>query len=285
MSDGTRLVVGYKPGMKLSQIEGLQLTPVDPDKIPPDAALTAAHLRNYNMWLASGHANALSRIADNERATAECYGCHSAEGFLAKLQDRTVDITQRDGFNTLTCVACHDSHNSEHPHQLVAGSQKLCTACHTQDNIVKGRGASVVEETVSYHSEIECVGCHMTEANHLMQVIRPDDPDLAENRADSCTICHRMSDKESRGTALQEWQSTFSEQMDKLQADLQLIGKAAKSNTHLLTGDLKEKHDSARMNLMLLRRDGSQGAHNFEYAVEIMNQATRDLDAVKAAIK
>jgi len=285
MSDGTKWVVGFRPGMILSQIDGLQLTPVDPEKIPPDADLSVNHLRNYNMWKASGHAKALTRIINNEHATAECYGCHSAEGLAAKLQDKTVDLNQKDGFNTLSCVACHDSHNSDHPHQLIADSQKLCTTCHTQDDILKGRAVAGIEETRTYHSEIECVSCHMTEANHLMKVIRPDDPDLAEERVDSCTTCHRFVGKKSLGAALQNWQSMYSEKMDTLQADLQSIGSAIQSNPDLLAGELKAKYDSARANLMLLTRDGSRGAHNYEYAIKIMNQADKDLDAVQTAIK
>jgi len=285
MSDGTKWVVGFRPGMKLSDIEGLQLTPVDPGEIPPDADISENHLRNYNMWEASGHARALSRIAGNERATADCYGCHSAEGFRAKLQDKTVDLDQKDTFSTLSCVACHDPHNSDHPHQLVKDSQKLCTTCHTQGDILKGLSASGIEETRTYHSGIECVRCHMTEANHLMKVIRPDDPDLAEQRSDSCSTCHRFLGKEALGETLRNRQTAYSERMDALQADLQTIGSAVRSNPDLLSEELKAKYDSARNNLMLLTRDGSRGAHNYEYAVKILDQASKDLDAAKEVIK
>ena len=287
MSDGTKWVVGFKPGMKLSQIKGLQLTPVDPNKMPPDKHPTKNHLREYNMWKVSGHATALSRLANNERATAECYGCHSAEGLTAKLQGKTVAMNQRSRFNTLSCVACHDPHNSDNPHHLVVDSQKLCTTCHqTQEAVLKqSRGVSGIEETGNDHSKIGCVECHMTESNHLMKVIRPDEPDLAEKRVDSCTACHKDSDKKSRAAALQKWQFTYSKRMDALQADIQSISSAAKSNSGLLVGDLKEKYDTAKNNLMLLMRDGSRGAHNFEYTTRIMNQAGKDLEAVKAAVK
>jgi predicted CXXCH cytochrome family protein len=285
MSNGTKWVVGFQPGMKLSSVPGIQLTPVDPAKTPPDSSVSVNHLRNYNMWQASGHGNALNRLLKNERATAECYGCHSAEGFQAKQQGKTVDISKKAGFNSISCVSCHDSHNSPTPHQLVVSSDKLCASCHTQGATLKGTGAKGVEETKSFHSGLECVQCHMTEANHLMKIIRPDDPDLAEKRADTCTACHKESNKKERAAFLQGWQGTFTKRMDILQADLKTIAGAIKTNPALLNAELKPKLDMARTNLSQLSRDGSRGAHNFEYATKVMDQAEKDLGSIKAAIK
>jgi predicted CXXCH cytochrome family protein len=285
MSDGTKWVVGYRPGMKLSQVPGIQLTPVDPNKLPPDSSINANHLRNYNMWGASVHSKALSLIIKNERAAADCYGCHSAEGFAAKLQGKKIDITQKESFNTLSCVACHDAHNSDNPRQLVMAPEKLCTSCHTQEATFKGNGAKGIEETKSSHSGISCVECHMTEGNHLMKIIRPDDPDLAEKRADTCTACHKDKNKKDNAARLQEWQASYTKNMDSLQADMKTIGAALKDKPDLLPPDLKAKLNTVRGNLSVLTRDGSRSAHNFEYATKIMNQAGKDLGEVKAAIK
>ncbi len=285
MASGTKWVVGFRPGMKLSAVQGIQLTPVDPGKTPPDSSVTVNHLRNYNMWQASRHGNSLSRIINNQQAGAACYACHSAEGFLAKQQGKTLDLSQKATFNSISCVACHDSHNTANPHQLVMSPDKLCASCHTQGATLAGTGAKGVEETKSTHSDLECVQCHMTEANHLMKVIRPDAPDLAEKRADTCTTCHKNSDKKSRAAILQAWQSAFTKRMDGLQADLKTISGAAKTNPQLLTGELKPKLDLARMNLSLLTRDGSRGAHNFEYATKVMDQAQKDIENIKAILK
>ena len=70
MSDGTKWVVEFRPGMKLSEVKGIQLTPVDPVKVPPDSSVTANHLRNYNMWAASPHNKALGLVPAN--AGADC---------------------------------------------------------------------------------------------------------------------------------------------------------------------------------------------------------------------
>jgi hypothetical protein len=73
-------------------------------------------------------------------------------------------------------------------------------------------------------------------------------------------------------------QNTFTKRVDGLRADLKTISSAVKANPALLTGDLKTKFDTARMNLSLLTRDGSKGAHNFEYATRVMDQAGKDLE-------
>ncbi len=285
MSDGTKWVVGFRPGMKLSQVPGIQLTPVDPSKIPPDSNVTANHLRNYNMWAASPHAKALSLVVNNERASADCYGCHSAEGFAAKLQGKKVDTANKGKFNSLSCVACHEPHNSDNPRQLVMDPEKLCTSCHSQEAVLTGKGAKGIAETRSFHSGIPCVSCHMTEGNHLMKVIRPDDPGLAEKRADTCTACHKDNNRKARAAQLEEWQATFKEKMDPLQADMKTISSELKEKPDLLNAELKSKFNDARMNLSILVRDGSRGAHNLDYAMAVMSQASKDFGAAKAAMK
>jgi len=285
MSDGTKWIVGYRPGMKLAEVKGAQLTPVDPAKIPPDSNVTANHLRNYNMWAVSPHSKALGVIANSQFASADCYGCHSAEGFAAKLQGKKVDLAQKASFNTLSCVACHDPHDSENPHQLVMAPDKLCNSCHTQDATLKGTAVKGIEDTKSGHSSLTCVQCHMTEANHLMMVIRPDAPDLAERRPDSCTACHKNSSKKERAMRLQEWQSSYVKRMDALQSDLKTVNAALKEKPDLLNAELKGKLNSARGSLSVLTKDGSKGAHNFAYAVKVMDQAGRDLETVKAVMK
>ncbi len=285
MSDGTKWVVGYRPGMKLSELKGLQLTPVDPAKTPPDSSVAVNHLRNYNMWAASPHSKALSLVLDSKMANADCYGCHSAEGFAAKLQGKKVDIANKANFNTLSCVACHDPHDSEYPRQLVMAPDKLCASCHSQEATLKGTAAKGIEETKGVHSSLTCVQCHMTEANHLMKVIRPDAPDLAEKRPDTCTSCHKNSSKKQQAALLQELQASYTKKMDALQADLKSLGAALKEKPDALNTDLKGKLNSARGNLSVLTRDGSRGFHNFEYATKIMDQAGKDLATVKAAMQ
>jgi predicted CXXCH cytochrome family protein len=243
------------------------------------------HAEKQSMWEASGHSKAISRVANNSKASADCYGCHSTEGFSAKQQGNKVDIAQKESFHTISCLACHDPRNSKLPHRLVADPEKLCESCHTQRAVLKGQGAKGIEDSRSFHSGISCVSCHMTEGNHRMEVIRPDSPDLSEKRTDTCTACHKDNNRKARAKQIQDWQSEYKEKMDVLQADINAIGAALKEKPDRLNAGMKSKFSDVRSNLFILTRDGSRGFHNFDYALEIMALASSDLKELKAAVK
>ncbi len=273
----------YQPGTKLSSLEGLQLISVDPDKIPPES--DANQRLSYNMWLASGHSKSLSRVKDNSQASADCYGCHSAEGFIAKHQGETIDIAQKEDFHSITCVACHSPHGSDNHRQLIMEPEELCSSCHSQRAVLQGKGAKGIEDTRSFHSAVECHSCHMTEANHLMKVLRPDDPNLPESRADTCTACHKDNNRKARAEQLPDWQAWYDETMNPIQADLKTIDAALKENPDLLNEPLNAKLGDVRRNLAIIIRDRSRGAHNLDYSLEIMALASSDLKEIKEAIK
>jgi predicted CXXCH cytochrome family protein len=283
VSGGIDWAAAYRPGMKLSDMPGLQLISVDPGSIPPPP--DANRPLTYNMWLASGHSRSLDDMLKSGKASADCYACHSAEGFAAKQQGKKVDISEKEHLHSLTCAACHNPHNSDNAHQLVLDPEKLCSSCHTQRAVLEGKGAKGIEDTRSFHSAVSCTSCHMTEGNHLMKVIRPDSADLAENRADTCTTCHRDNNRKARAKQIEDWQEWYKEAMDPLQADLKAVNAALKANPNLLDGELKAKLGEMRLNLSIIERDGSHGAHNLDYALEIMSLASHDLKEIKAAIK
>lgn len=302
MADGTKWVVGYRPAMKLSDLQGLQLTKVDPEQLPPDP--NKNHLRNYNMWAASAHGNSVASVASSDHATAECYTCHTAEGMAAKEAGQTLDISHKENLNPISCVVCHDPHNTGEEYQLKAEPEKVCIQCHANEAVapgmpakagssvyesneaaLKGFGAVGIKETPSFHSDITCQTCHMTEGNHLFKVIRPDDPNLDEARVDSCTQCHKDSSKEVRGALLEGWQSNFDKRVASLNTDMATIAAALKANPNALSSDLKAKYDATKTNLSIIVNDGSHGAHNFEYAMKILSQGRKDIDAVKAGLR
>jgi predicted CXXCH cytochrome family protein len=237
------------------------------------------------MWEASGHSKALGLIINNEKASADCYACHSAEGFAAKLQGKKVDLANKASFSTLTCAACHDFGNSSIPFKLVMDSEILCNSCHSQQAVLKGKGAAGIGETRSFHSAVPCVSCHMTDRNHLMKVIRPDDPNLSDKRVDTCTKCHRDNNRKAREAQIQEWQSLYKQNMDALEPDLKVISDALNKKADALSPEMKKKYNDARNNISILVRDHSRGAHNIDYTAEIFDLAGKDIRAVKAALK
>ncbi len=243
----------------------------------------ACHAEKQSMWEASGHSKAIGRIAN--AAAADCYACHSTEGFSAKRQGGRADLAKKESFHTISCLACHDPRSGKHPRKLIADPEELCESCHRQRAMLKGEGARGVDDLRNVHSAVSCVSCHMTEGNHRMKVLRPDDPDRSEKQTDTCTGCHKDNNRPARAQQLREWQSDYKAAMDPIQADLKAVHDAVKENPDLLNASLKEKLSNLTFNISLLERDGSRGAHNHDYAMEIMTHAAKELKEIKAAIK
>jgi predicted CXXCH cytochrome family protein len=255
--NGGRWMAGYRPGMKLSDIAGLKLIPVDPEEIPPVATDIHPSL-TYNMWLASGHSKAPSR---------------------------KIQIKGKDWTGPISCIACHNPHYSDNPSQLIMKPENICNECHFQREVLKGKGAKSIEETRGLHTAIPCFSCHMTEGNHLMKVLRPDNPDLPEGRIDSCSSCHDDRDRKTRAHQIQDWGAWYREAMDPIQADLKIVETALEKNPDLLNAELKTKLNDIKANLSIIIDDGSNGVHNLDYALEIMALAKKDLAEIKKAIQ
>ena len=243
------------------------------------------HAEKYKMWEKSGHSEANKIASSTAPVGADCLGCHTAEGFMAKLQGGTVDPADRASFRTLSCIVCHKPGSNANPKQLVINSEKLCDECHTQIRVLQGKGATGVEDKRSFHSDVTCVSCHMPEATHEMKFVRPDDPGLPEDRLDTCTRCHRDSNRQARAGQLADWRARYKEAMDPVEADLAAISAAMKGNPDLLNADLKTKLSTVRANLFILQQDASRGAHNLDFALEIMAKASKDIKEIKTALK
>jgi predicted CXXCH cytochrome family protein len=245
----------------------------------------ACHAEKHDMWEASNHSKAISQIANNDPAAKDCSGCHSSKKLEATQQGLSVDGAKKESFHKVSCLACHNPKSGEYPRRLAMDREKLCDLCHTQRPVFWGKGAKGIEDSRNFHSGVPCVSCHMTEGNHRMKVLRPDDPGLTEKRLDTGTACHMDNNREARVQQIQEWQSTYEESMAPLLADVKTIEAALKKNPDLLNTSLKSKFDDVKANLSLLENDGSRGFHNFVFSLEITSLAAGDLKEIKAAIK
>jgi predicted CXXCH cytochrome family protein len=245
----------------------------------------ACHAEKAGMWVASGHGKAISLIAGSKQAATDCSGCHSPQSIAGTPQGATANTAPKESFHKVSCLACHGRQKTEYAHRLVVDPEKLCTLCHTQKPIFLGHGARGIEDSRNFHSGVPCFSCHMTEGNHKMKVLRPDDPGLTEKRLDTCTACHKDNNRASRVRQIQEWQSIYEESMKPLMADVKAIDEALKKKPDLLNAALKSKLDDVKANLSLLEKDGSRGFHNFVFMMEITDNAAADLKKIKSAIK
>jgi len=239
------------------------------------------HAETVRMWEASGHSKAVASGASIKQGATDCNSCHTPQNSeVTKLEN-----ANKDSFHKISCLACHSRQKSEYAHKLVMDPETLCSVCHTQKPIFLGYGAKGIEDSRNFHSGVPCVSCHMSEGNHKMKVLRPDDPGLTVKRLDTCTTCHKDNNREGRVRQIQEWQSTYDETMKSLLADVNAIDEALKKNPGRLNAALKLRFDDVKANLSLLEKDGSRGFHNFVFMMEITGNASDDLKKIKAAIK
>jgi predicted CXXCH cytochrome family protein len=233
------------------------------------------HAEKQSQWEASGHGKAIAPVAGIKQGAADCSSCHTSPGIEAA----------KESYHKVPCLACHSRQKTAFEHRLNVDPEKLCTVCHTQKPIFWGLGAKGIEEVRNFHSGVPCISCHMTEANHSMKVLRPDDPGLSEKRLDTCTACHKDNNREGRVRQIQEWQKTYDESMKPLLADIKAVDEALNKKPDVLSEALKSKLEDARANLTLIEKDGSRGFHNFVFMMEITDNAERTLKEIKAAVK
>jgi len=243
------------------------------------------HAEKLSMWEESNHPKAIGRISINNSSATECSGCHSSKSAAAGQQGSMTGAAGKESHHKVSCLACHARQKSENDHRLVMAPEKLCDLCHTQRTIFLGKGAKGIEDSRNFHSGVPCVSCHMTEGNHRMKVLRPDDAGLTEKRLDTCTACHKDNNREARVEQIQEWQSTYAESMSPLLADIKSIEEKLKTKPDLLSADLKSKFDDVKANLSILEKDGSRGFHNFVFSLEVTSLAADALKEIKASVK
>ena len=237
----------------------------------------ACHAEKHAAWEASNHPKSIRQAVVKDPAVTKCAGCHSSKNLEAAKSDGS--------FHKVSCLACHNPNSTKHPRKLVMESEELCDSCHTQRAIFWGHGAKGIEDSRNFHSGVPCVSCHMTEGNHRMKVLRPDDPGLTETRLDTCTACHKDNNRAARVEQIQEWQSTYDENMAPLLADVKAVEAALKKNPGLLNASLKSKLEDVKANLALMENDRSRGFHNFVFSLEIAALAKDSLKEIKAAIQ
>lgn len=238
----------------------------------------SCHAAKQAEWEATSHGKAVRTITEKKPDATDCSGCHSSAGSVVGSGAGSGD------YHKPSCLACHDPVNGGFERKLRMDREKLCELCHAQRAVFLGKGARGIVDSRNFHSGVPCVSCHMTEGNHRMKVLRPDDPGLTEKRLDTCTACHMDDNREARVGQIQEWQSTYDESVAPLRADLKEIDAALAKKPDLLDARLKSKLEDIKHNLSILERDGSRGAHNFVFLLEISSLAAADLKEIKAAI-
>lgn len=294
MKDGTRWPAGYRPANKLLELQNLVPRAIDPKATP-----IRGHHKTYGEWLVSGHGQkAINDLKANDHATGACLACHTQEGVEAKEDGKTLTLDKNAEYAAISCVTCH------RPHGLgkAMDEKTMCANCHNGSipdggslkpgavvhhptkEFFGGYGAAGgMTSTGNVHKDVTCQECHMQNNNHLMKIIRPDDPALDSHSTDSCMVCHNDTSRETRSAYLDMWQDHTASKLDALNKDVAAIEAAVKAGAVLNT-ELKLKLDTVKTNIAFITEDGSMGAHNFDYAAKLLVAMQKDLAAVKAAV-
>jgi len=163
------------------------------------------------------------------------------------------------------CIACHTENSDSDAPQMTD-----CEACHqAQFSMNKGTGATGIEgeNSVMFSAEIGCEDCHTAVAKGMFR-----------STAETCADCHDAdyvgvfdewaSDTKTRVATLRELRITVEEALvdaDKTKRD---------------TGELWSRYEKALFNLQFVEDDGTNGVHNNDYAIAILDTVTTDFKAV-----
>ncbi len=171
--------------------------------------------------------------------------------------------------------------------QLLTSSN--CTTCHggkrhsIQEANYAGTAVAELDTTpdVMFEAGVACDGCHDDS-----QITQLGDLTLTSriSGAKQCVDCH---DNEDYAEELASWQEATKEMLDELGPALAELEKALQSSqasTEQLV-EAKKLAGSARTKLDMVLKDGSYGAHNVGYVMEILDKVLEEIEMGQSLVK
>ncbi len=270
-------------------LDGFDLVSTDDPNFWRASGHASQQNMQYNEWMQSGHAAALTTMIDSDYAKDTCLNCHSGDFVYTERQraletdddDETVSdpLTLATAQYGIVCVTCHAPHGgTDNVFDLVEDPGALCISCH-QD---AGRsdevhhpvqemftGAQIVDEVEGVPSQhltagATCVTCHMPptqqsgdtwyDASHLLLPAFPGD--VTDGQPDSCTTCHTDLSPEYLQQFIDKIQTKVSDRLSAAQ-----VAMASRQD---LPSWVQEAVD-------FVAGDGSLGVHNYQYTTQLLD--------------
>jgi predicted CXXCH cytochrome family protein len=287
ITNGLPFPTNYRPGMDL--LTDGQFSLVDHN----DSAhwWASGHAKQTNMqfneWVVSAHANALTDLQASPDADDSCLSCHSADAWLNDYREVPLDpATLETATEGVACVTCHNPHSeAEFDFFLRDEPDALCEACHSNGNLESIHHPTVefyngeplipeIDAVTTIHTTVEngpvCLTCHMPSQPieggvlHTSHNLQPALPGLADDeQPDTCTICHSDLGR------------NFAQQfIDGTQEDTQ-------ARLDLIIGSLENHPDIDEWVLSAISAvegEGSFGVHNFPYTESMLNAVEEELN-------
>ena len=145
-----------------------------------------------------------------------------------------------------------------------------CDSCHeAQFSMNKGTGAIAVdgEPSLMFNDEIGCQDCHTTVAQGIYRSTK-----------ETCVDCH---DSDYVGV-FEEWAADTKTKIAKLRADRVNVEAALvdADRSKRDTSALWDRYQTALLNLQFVEDDGTNGVHNNDYAIAILDTVEADFKQV-----
>ncbi|MCF7976302.1 MAG: NapC/NirT family cytochrome c [Phycisphaerae bacterium] len=217
-----------------------------------------------------------------------CMACHLEVDDEVEDQEAFHLIHVSEGH--FDCLNCHEEiRHGESPMAAQMLTSNNCTTCHggkrhdIQEVIYAGTalaGMDVMPD-VMYEAGVACDGCH-----DESQTIQMGDITLTSRLSggQQCVACHGDADYADQLTT---WQETTREMIDGLLPALEQLETAIDAS-QASPDQVTQARDllaSARLKLEFVLKDGSEGAHNIAYVMEILDKATEEADLGQSLVK
>ncbi|MBI5215378.1 MAG: T9SS type A sorting domain-containing protein [Ignavibacteriae bacterium] len=269
-------------------------------------------------WKTSAHAKAVGEPDDIEGMNKPaCAICHTTQGFvLERIGGKPTAAPYVDAHG-INCIACHDPHSKQFPHQVRKPLAELCTECHmtnlsagelhhsTQGPMIAGvlgvpytgmpdSGSgkwggwqlSGYRYANSSHSGLEenCITCHMADshADSLVGKLGGHTYRVSFEDENETEIINPKGCEDCHGVVSVEFVERSQNKVKSLLEQLRLLlpHKATGDTTQPLPpGDisLSQLQKAASYNYYFVLNDGSYGVHNHTYATGLLVSSIEQL--------
>ncbi len=221
---------------------------------------------------------------------ARCLSCHLEEEEHGEVDDQEAFHLIHVSAGHFDCLNCHEEiKHGVRPmaEQLLTSSN--CTTCHggkrhsVQEAIYAGTAVAELDTApdVMYEAGVACDGCHddsqITHLGNLTLTSRI-------SGAKQCVDCHGNEDCAEE---LASWQEATKEMLGELGpalAELEKALQSSKASTEQLV-KAKKLAGSARTKLDIVLKDGSYGAHNVGYVMEILDKVLEEIEMGQSLVE
>jgi nitrate/TMAO reductase-like tetraheme cytochrome c subunit len=219
---------------------------------------------------------------------ARCMACHLEEHGEVEDQEEFHLIHVSEGH--FDCLACHEEiKHGDRPmaEQLLTSS--TCTTCHgakrhsIQEAIYAGTALTDLDTMpdTMYEAGVACDGCHDEAQTVQMGAITRTS---RISGAKQCIHCHGDEDYAEEISA---WQETTKEMIDELGPALEELEKAIESSqaSEEKLAEARKLSVSARLKIDYVLKDGSYGAHNIGYVIEILDKVAEETEMAQSLVE